>query len=238
MHWKNLIFLREVPNIQHTGELRYLRYLRLTSTYDALSRLATTSHFFYMSAQKAVTQWLDDREAAGSNRTGITWKRCHLLYRTLTVSFGGNAKSLWPLLFDQCLCRGSKRSHTGSKCVTCRGINVRYDNNVYTTVIKKRVKVKAVATLPRVTSTQQIGSSLRVRPLLPHSCSCCWQYNMRPVKTKFTSLRSHGSMSTMIWRQQSHIYVSLYLSYCNSYSRQAVFIEHVLYCKIMFYIAK
>ena len=37
---------------------------------------------------------------------------------TLPVSFGSDTKSRWSLLSGVCA-RGSKRSHTGGKCVTC-----------------------------------------------------------------------------------------------------------------------
>ena len=40
-----------------------------------------------------------------------------------TVSFGGDIKGLWPLL-SGVYARGSKISHTGGECVTCRGLHI------------------------------------------------------------------------------------------------------------------
>ena len=44
---------------------------------------------------------------------------------TLSVSFGRDARSLepvGPLVISGVYARGSKRSHTGGKCVTCSGL--------------------------------------------------------------------------------------------------------------------
>ena len=47
----------------------------------------------------------------------------------LPVSFGRDTKSRWFLL-SGVYARGSKRSHTGGKCVTCSGLtNFRKDNS-------------------------------------------------------------------------------------------------------------
>ena len=43
------------------------------------------------------------------------------VHPTLLVSFGRDTKSRWSLL-PGVYARGSKRSHTGGKCVTCRGL--------------------------------------------------------------------------------------------------------------------
>ena len=63
-------------------------------------------------------------------RMTIEWSRVRILlallgnfgnsfYPTLPVSFGRDSKSRWSLLSGLCA-RGSKISHTGGKCVTCR----------------------------------------------------------------------------------------------------------------------
>ena len=43
-----------------------------------------------------------------------------IVHLTLPVSFGRGARSRWVILSGVCA-RGSKRSHTGGKCVTCSG---------------------------------------------------------------------------------------------------------------------
>ena len=43
------------------------------------------------------------------------------VHPTLLVSFGRDTKSRWSFL-PGVYARGSKRSHTGGKCVTCRGL--------------------------------------------------------------------------------------------------------------------
>ena len=43
------------------------------------------------------------------------------LRQTLPVSFGRDTKSRWSLL-SGVYARGSKKSHTGGKCVTCSGL--------------------------------------------------------------------------------------------------------------------
>ena len=45
------------------------------------------------------------------------------LYPTLPGSFGRDTKSRWSLL-SGVYARGSKISHTGGKCVTCRGLRI------------------------------------------------------------------------------------------------------------------
>ena len=45
----------------------------------------------------------------------------NFVHPTLPVSFGTDTKSSWSLL-PGVYARGSKRSHTGGKCVTCRGL--------------------------------------------------------------------------------------------------------------------
>ena len=45
------------------------------------------------------------------------------VHPTLLVSFGRDTKSRWSLL-PGVYARGSKRSHTGGKCVTCCGLRV------------------------------------------------------------------------------------------------------------------
>ena len=45
----------------------------------------------------------------------------NFVYVTLPVSFGRDTKSRWSLL-SGVYARGSKRSHTGGKCVTCSGL--------------------------------------------------------------------------------------------------------------------
>ena len=73
----------------------------------------------------AVAQWLeratDDRVVAGSNPAEAVWKLGNFLYPTLPVSFRRDTKSRWPLL-SGVYARGSERSHTGGKGVTCRGL--------------------------------------------------------------------------------------------------------------------
>ena len=74
----------------------------------------------------AVDQWL---ESATNNRG--SWVRFPLaplgnvgnfIYPTLPVSFGRDTKTCWSLL-SAVYARGSKRAHTGGKCVTCRGLH-------------------------------------------------------------------------------------------------------------------
>ena len=45
----------------------------------------------------------------------------NFVHLTLPVSFGRDTKSRWSLL-SSVYARGSKRSHTGGKCVTCTGL--------------------------------------------------------------------------------------------------------------------
>ena len=47
---------------------------------------------------------------------------CQFRLPDLPVSFGGDTKSRWSLL-SGVYARGSKISHTGGKCVTCRGLH-------------------------------------------------------------------------------------------------------------------
>ena len=65
-----------------------------------------------------------DRGVVGSNPIGSTLLRNfgNSVYPTLPVSVGGETKSRWSLL-PGVNARGSKISHTGSKCVTCHGLH-------------------------------------------------------------------------------------------------------------------
>ena len=47
----------------------------------------------------------------------------NFLYPTLPVPFGRYTKSRWSRL-SGVYARGSERSHTGGKCVTCRGLHI------------------------------------------------------------------------------------------------------------------
>ena len=85
-----------------------------------------------------------------SVRLTIGWSRVQIplgnfgnfLCPTLPVSFGRGSKSLWSILsgvYD----RGSKRSHTGGKCVTCHGIHrpILASENIYMKLIKNCMKL-------------------------------------------------------------------------------------------------
>ena len=54
----------------------------------------------------------DDRELAGSNPSGATWKLGKFVYPTLPVYFGCDTITHWSLL-SGVYTRGSKRSHPG-----------------------------------------------------------------------------------------------------------------------------
>ena len=47
----------------------------------------------------------------------------NFIHPTLPVSFGSVMKSCWFLLSDV-YAKGSKRSHTGGKCVSCCGLHL------------------------------------------------------------------------------------------------------------------
>ena len=66
-----------------------------------------------------------DRVVLGSNPAAATSLRNfgNSVYPALPVSFGGHTKSRWSHLSGVCA-RGSKRSHTGGKCVTCCRLHI------------------------------------------------------------------------------------------------------------------
>ena len=76
----------------------------------------------------AVAQWLQLTNGHRSLRPLGNFG--NFLYPTLPVSFGRDTKSRRSLLF-----RGSKRSHTGGKCVTCRRHHILPVDNVFTMLI-------------------------------------------------------------------------------------------------------
>ena len=69
-------------------------------------------------------RWTGDRVVLVSNPAGGTSLQNfgNSVYPTLPVSFGGDTKNRWSLL-SGVYAKGSKISHTGSKCVTCRGLH-------------------------------------------------------------------------------------------------------------------
>ena len=72
-------------------------------------------------------RWTDDRVVLGSNPAAATSLRNfgNSVYPALPVPFGGDTKSRQSLLSGVYV-GGNKRSHTGGKCVTCRGLHHSY----------------------------------------------------------------------------------------------------------------
>ena len=82
------------------------------------------NHIVVVELWGAVAQWLeratDDRVVMGSNLTDAAWKLWQLPLPHFAIVF---QKSRWTLL-PGVYAKGSKRSHTGGKCVTCRGLQI------------------------------------------------------------------------------------------------------------------
>ena len=57
---------------------------------------------------RGLERWTGDQVVLGSNPTAATSLRNfgNSVYPALPVSFGGDSKSRWSLLSDQCLCQG------------------------------------------------------------------------------------------------------------------------------------
>ena len=98
----------------------------------AVKTLQVNDRHMYLHKQDGIHLyggWLSGLSA----RLTIEWSRVRIplrpfgnfgnfLYPTLPVSFGRDTKSCWSLL-SGVYARGSERSHTGGKCVTCRGLH-------------------------------------------------------------------------------------------------------------------
>ena len=74
----------------------------------------------------AVAQWLErrtgDRGVLGSIPGRATSELWQFRLPTLPGSFGGDIKAIVAFYLSGVYARGSKLYHTGSKCVTCRGL--------------------------------------------------------------------------------------------------------------------
>ena len=79
--------------------------------------------FKYALHMRSIMHWTGDRGVLSSNSTGGTSLRnfVNSVYPTLPVFFGGDSKSRRSLL-SGVHARGSKRSHTRGKCLTCLGL--------------------------------------------------------------------------------------------------------------------
>ena len=64
-----------------------------------------------------------NRGDGGSIPPTAVSKLSNFVHLTLPVSFGRDTKSRWSLL-SGVYARGSKRSHTGGKCVICHGLTI------------------------------------------------------------------------------------------------------------------
>ena len=73
------------------------------------------------SGGRAVEHRTVNRGDGGSIPPATVSKLSNFVHLTLPVSFGRDTKSQWSLL-SGVYARGSKRSHTGGKCVTCSGL--------------------------------------------------------------------------------------------------------------------
>ena len=77
----------------------------------------------------AMAQWLeratDDRVVVSLNLSEAAWKVLAISFTPLCLCLSevSDSKSRRSLL-SRVYARGSKRSHTGDKCVTCRGLHI------------------------------------------------------------------------------------------------------------------